>query len=70
MLLIAYQGFRRFLHAFDWWGEPVAPLNMRGQTTHTTSGSGVVGLVITVLLLWFTQIKIMKMINRDDPSLG
>jgi hypothetical protein len=52
--MIVFQGMRRFLHAFDWWGEPVAPLNMKGQTTHTTSGSGIVGLVITALLLWFT----------------
>jgi hypothetical protein len=28
------------------------------------------GLVITVLMLWFTQTKVKRMFNNDDPYLG
>ena len=60
---------KKVLHSFDWWGEPVAPLNLRGQTVYTTSCGGLTGLVIAVLILWFTQIKFQKLFNRDEPYL-
>ena len=46
---------RKALQSFDWWGEPVAPLNMRGQTVYTTSFAGLVGLAITISMLLFTK---------------
>jgi hypothetical protein len=58
---------RKVLHSFDWWGQPVAPLNMRGKTVFTTSVGGIAGVLISVLILWFSQTKIMKMINLNDP---
>ena len=70
MFIVIYKLTRSVLHSFDWWGEPVAPLNMRGQTVFTTSFGGVMGLVITVLMMWFTQTKVKRMINNDDPYLG
>ena len=60
---------RKALQSFDWWGEPVAPLNMRGQTVYTTSFAGLVGLAITISMLLFTKSKAEKMINAATKIL-
>jgi hypothetical protein len=66
-MIVILRVLKGVLHALDVWGEPVAPLNMKGQTVYTTSAGGLVGMVIAALLVWFTQTKIMKMVNRNDP---
>ena len=60
---------RNGIQKFDLYGQPVAPLNIKGETkVHTTCG-GLVGMLFTVLLLWFFGLKLRKMVQRTDPNL-
>ena len=60
---------RKTLYKFDLYGEPVAPLNIKGKTTIHTSCGGTVGLMFTVLVLWFFGLNLRKLINKTDPNL-
>ena len=59
---------RAFIQWFDIYAKPVALLNIRGQTKFTTTFGGVVGMVITGLMLWFLQTRLEKLSNKDDPA--
>ena len=58
------------IHAFDYFGEPVAPLTMANQTVFRTKSGGCCGLTITVLILWFTVARCLIMINRDGAKVS
>ena len=58
------------MRAFDVWGEPAAQLNMDGKTEFKTTFGGLVGFVVAILMFWFTQTKVLKLISRDDPAIG
>jgi hypothetical protein len=55
------------LHAFDKFGEPVAPLNIKGQSTYKTHFGGLVGLLIYTLMIWYMISRLTKLDNREDP---
>ena len=54
---------------FDVFATPVAQLNMRGQPTLRTVFGGFVSIVLAVLIIWFTWIRIDKMLSLDEPFL-
>ena len=57
------------LKSFDKFGTPVAQLNMAGTTEYRTRLGGACGLMIYCLMLWFSVLRIKRMINRDKPIL-
>ena len=59
----------RILKSFDKFGTPVAQLNMAGTTEYRTRLGGACGLVIYCLMLWFSVLRIKRMINKDSPIL-
>jgi hypothetical protein len=48
------------------YGEPIAPLNIKGKTKLTTTFGGIVGIAITGLIFWFLQSRLTKMVTLDD----
>ena len=57
---------KAFLHYFDIYGEPIAPLNINGHTKVTTSLGGISGLAIAGLMIWFLQTRLDKLFGRKD----
>ena len=49
---------KRSLRLFDIYGVPVAQLNIKGRSQFTSACGGMLGLTVTMLLLWFMVIKI------------
>jgi hypothetical protein len=58
-----------FVHSFDFYGEQVAPINMGGKSKYTTCCGGLVGLIVSGLLLWFMQTRGDKLINKKDANM-
>jgi hypothetical protein len=61
---------KAILQWFDIYGQPIAPLNMKGLTKFTTTLGGVVGMAVIALSLWFLQTRLNKMINLDDAIMS
>jgi CBS-domain-containing membrane protein len=61
---------RGVVHWFDLFGEPIAPLNIKGQTKLTTIFGGVVGMLVTGLILWFLETRLVKMVTLDDAIMA
>ena len=59
----------RTLKSFDKFGTPVAQLNMAGPTEYRTRLGGACGLIIYCLMVWFSVLRIKRMINGDKPIL-
>jgi large-conductance mechanosensitive channel len=57
------------LHQFDAWGSPVPSVNIAGKQVHRTKFGGFIGLIVSVVITAFTISRLIKMVNRDDPSL-
>jgi len=57
------------LKSFDKFGIPVAQLNMAGATEYRTRLGGVCGFTIYCLVLWFSVLRIKRMINKESPIL-
>jgi hypothetical protein len=53
----------KLIQVFDMKGEPVAPLNMVGQSVYKTTFGGLVRILVTGIILCFT-------IKRYDPKLS
>jgi hypothetical protein len=47
------------LHSFDKFGEPISPINFKGETTYKTRLGGVCALTIYTLLGWFIVLKLV-----------
>jgi hypothetical protein len=58
---------RRFVRSFDLFGEPVAQLNISGQSKFKTVAGGVISIGIWAVIIAFTYVRGVKLINRDDP---
>ena len=57
-----------FLHQFDAWGSPVPSVNIAGNQVHRTKFGGLIGLIVSIVITAFTISRLIKMVNRDDPS--
>lgn len=58
------------IYAFDFFGEPVASLNMAGCTRFRTKFGGSCGLSISMLIFWFTVTRYIMMIGRDGAKVS
>ena len=58
---------RKVVQVFDVWGEPVAPLNMQGKTKYTTTFGGLNGMFFAGIVISFTYVRIMMLIDRSSP---
>ena len=58
-----------FVHKFDKFGRPVANLNIGGRSEYNTRVGGLCGLFIYGLIIWFTVVRTIKMVNKKDPTI-
>lgn len=56
------------LHSFDAWGQPVPQINMAGHEVYRTKFGGCIGLMVAIIISVFSVSRVIKMVNRDDPS--
>jgi hypothetical protein len=61
--------FRSFLHKFDKFAEPVAKINMNGQTEAKSKVGGMCGLAVFIVMIWFVVIEFEEMITRAEPTI-
>jgi hypothetical protein len=52
------------VQAFDVWGEPVAPLNMAGKNVFRTTFGGLVGILLSSVILSFTYTRYTMLVAR------
>jgi undecaprenyl pyrophosphate phosphatase UppP len=43
-------------------------VNIAGKQVHRTKFGGLIGLIVSVVITAFTISRLIKMLNRDDPS--
>jgi hypothetical protein len=65
-LLTLVRSLKGVIYAFDFFGEPVAPINMDGRPIYKTKLGGLSGMTIMALLAWFTIMRFIMMINREN----
>lgn len=56
------------IRSFDLYGEDVAPINMRGESKHTSVCGGSVGMVVYGLILWFLYARIKQLTTKENPN--
>ena len=58
-----------FVHAFDKFSEPVANINMNGQTHYKTRLGGLCGIMVYSLMAWFIVLRYQKMMALSEPAI-
>ena len=54
----------------DVYGQELPSLNLKGESTVTTISGGIITLLIMVLTITYASLKLVVLINKEDPKIS